>query len=194
MAQDEEEDVDRPSQPPTTGEDPVGDETADDDWEESGTNKKLIESILPQLIKKGLEKGIEAGIGTLQRTDKLREVVGDVVGDVKLPREIAAHVLSQIDDTKSGLTKVVAREVRDFLAATDVAGELQKALTSLSFEIKTEIRFIPNEAGTGVKPEVKAASRVRKSKKRKRESVPPARPASSPPAVAAADDDDNSEA
>ena len=48
-----------------------------------------------------------------------------------------------------------AGEVRDFLEATDVAGELQRALTSLSFEIKTEVRFIPNEAG-GVKPRVRA--------------------------------------
>ncbi|MFW2390404.1 MAG: hypothetical protein ACN4G0_18860, partial [Polyangiales bacterium] len=43
----------------------------------------------------------------------------------------------------------------DFLEATDIAGEFYRALTSLSFEVKTEIRFIPNDAG-GVRPQVKA--------------------------------------
>jgi len=50
---------------------------------------------------------------------------------------------------------VVAREVRDFLESTDIADEFYRALTSLSFEIKTEIRFIPNDTG-GVRPDVRA--------------------------------------
>jgi hypothetical protein len=50
--------------------------------------------------------------------------------------------------------RVVAKEVRDFLSATDLSGELTRALTALSFEIKTEVRFIPNDAG-GVKPDVR---------------------------------------
>ena len=61
------------------------------------------------------------------------------------------------------MLRIVAREVRDFLEATDLAGELKAALTSLSFEIRTEVRFIPNDAGTGVKPDVRARSRVKRS-------------------------------
>jgi hypothetical protein len=72
-----------------------------------------------------------------------------------VPKEIAGYVFSQIDDTKSAMVRVVAREVREFLEAADLSKELQKALTSLSFEIRTEIRFVPNDAG-GIKPEVKA--------------------------------------
>jgi len=68
------------------------------------------------------------------------------------------YVFTAIDDTKNGMMRVVGREVRDFLQATDLSKELQKALTSLSFEIKTEIRFIPNDAGTGVKADIKAGS------------------------------------
>ena len=82
-----------------------------------------------------------------------------------LPKEIASYLFSQIDETKNALVRVVAREVREFLDATDVATELQRALTSLSFEIKTEVRFIPNEAG-GVRPSVraKAAPKVKRRK------------------------------
>jgi hypothetical protein len=58
---------------------------------------------------------------------------------------------------------VVAREVREFLQATDLASEMRKALTSLSFQINTEIRFVPNDSG-GVKPEVKSKVTPRRSR------------------------------
>ncbi len=117
---------------------------------------------LEKLLRETIRRGIEAGIGTLSRTDDaLRDLVGD---NVKLPKEIVGYVFSQVDETKNALVRVVAREVRDFLEATDIAAELQKALTTLSFEIKTEIRFIPNDAG-GVRPDVKAKIAPRRGKK-----------------------------
>lgn len=137
--------------------------------EPTTSRRKRLESILPELIKRGIEKGFEAGLDTLSKTD---EALRGVVGDAKLPREVAGYVLSAIDETKSGVLRVVGREVKDFLAATDLSSELQKALTMLSFEIKTEIRFIPNDAG-GVKPEIKAGTtsvkRADRSKDEKRE-------------------------
>jgi hypothetical protein len=63
---------------------------------------------------------------------------------------------------------VVAREVREFLDATDIADEFYRALTSLSFEIKTEIRFIPNDQG-GVRPDVRAKVSPRRDKDRDKE-------------------------
>ena len=63
------------------------------------------------------------------------------------------------------MVRVVAHEIRDFLEATDISTELQKALTSLSFEIRTEIRFIPNDSG-GVKPVVTAEVDPKRDKKR----------------------------
>ena len=106
----------------------------------------------------------------------LRAIV-DYRGDVTVSRrsggdELVGYVFSQVDETKNALVRVVAGEVRDFLQATDLATELQKALTSLSFEIKTEIRFIPNDAG-GVKPEVKAEIEPRKRRGKKSEPPPP---------------------
>ncbi len=40
--------------------------------------------------------------------------------------------------------EVIARETRDFLSNLNLTEEIAKILTTLSFEIKTEIRFIPN--------------------------------------------------
>ena len=53
-------------------------------------------------------------------------------------------MFSQIDETKNDVLRIVASEVRDFLDATDLASEIKAALTSLSFEVRTEVRFIPN--------------------------------------------------
>jgi hypothetical protein len=40
----------------------------------------------------------------------------------------------------------MAKEVRDVLEHTELADVLTNVLTRLSFEIRTEIRFVPNDA------------------------------------------------
>lgn len=113
--------------------------------------RRRIERILPDALKRAIEKGIETGIGTFANANEsIRGMVGQ---RHEVPKEVASYVLSQIDDTKNAAVGVVAREVREFLERADLATELQRALTSLSFEIRTEIRFIPNDKG-GVTPEV----------------------------------------
>lgn len=147
-----------------------------------------FESRLPGLIRRGIEKGIEAGLSTFERsietgretTDAVREVIGDVkipdiasaVGkalqEAKLPRELASLVFTQLDEARTDVVRIIAREVKDFLEATDLASEIKAALTSLSFEVRTEVRFIPNDAGTGVRPNVRARGRVKRSTARER--------------------------
>ncbi|MEY4511831.1 MAG: hypothetical protein RLZZ450_3953 [Pseudomonadota bacterium] len=157
-----------------------------------------FESRLPSLIRRGIEKGIEAGLYTFEKsletgretTDAVRErfsdvkipdvasAVGKALHEARLPREIAGAVLGQIDETKNDVVRIIAREVRDFLEATDLAGEIKAALTSLSFEMRTEVRFIPNDKGTGVRPDVRARGRVKRtSSARERRRTPKATPA-----------------
>jgi hypothetical protein len=50
------------------------------------------------------------------------------------------------DSTKDKVLEIVAREVREFLAHVNLSEEIARLLTTLSFEVKTEIRFIPNDA------------------------------------------------
>lgn len=138
------------------------DETPDPDVDAGEQRRRRLERIFREAFRRAIEKGVEAGVGTLSRADK---AVRGVVDDVPLPKEVLAYFFQQIDETKNSLVRVVAGEVRDFLEATDIASELQRVLTSLSFEIKTEVRFIPNDAGSGVKPQVraKAAPKVKRA-------------------------------
>lgn len=106
--------------------------------EESGDPKKSrLESVIPGILKRGVEKAVEK---TLEAPADLKSFVTDM----KLPKEIAHYIFSQVDETKNGLFRVVGHEVRDFLEHTNFAGEMQKILTTVQFEINTTIRFRPN--------------------------------------------------
>jgi hypothetical protein len=79
-----------------------------------------------------------------------------LMGELKLPREIASHILSQVDETKHAALAVIAKETRQFLEKTNLSEELAKLLTQISFEIRTEVRFVPNDkAKGGLVPKVK---------------------------------------
>ncbi|MGB5694279.1 MAG: hypothetical protein WBM46_01375 [Polyangiales bacterium] len=137
------------------------DEKAPPSAEGGERERRWSEGVLRDTLRKAVEKGIEAGVGTLRSADS---ALRGVTQDGKLPKELIGYVFATVDETKNALVRVVAKEVRDFLEATDIAGEFYRALTSLSFEVKTEIRFIPNDAG-GVRPQIKARA-VQKRKRR----------------------------
>lgn len=140
--------------------DPADDPTPTSDEQDGGQEgKKRLESALRDIVRKVAERGIVAGLETFARTDK---AIRGVVDDVKLPRDLAGYVLSQLDETRSFVVRAVAREVRDFLQDTDLGSELQRLLTSLSFEIRTEVRFIPNDRG-GIRPSVRSVVAVPKT-------------------------------
>lgn len=129
------------------------DESSEEEIGEPERRRRRLERILPQVLKRAIEKGLESSFETLTNPgEKLRGVLDD---GGKLPKELAGYIFAQVDETKNLMVRVAAHEIRDFLEATDLSKELQKALTALSFEIRTEIRFIPNDSG-GVKPVVKA--------------------------------------
>ena len=123
--------------------------------------RRRLESVIPELIKRAVELGVEKAV---EAPDNLKEFVGGM----KIPREAAHYLLSQVEETKNGLFRVVAKEVRDFLEHTNLGSEMQKMLTTVQFEINTTIRFKPNdgtsEGGNGgdgdepkmPKPEVKS--------------------------------------
>ena len=118
--------------------------------------RRRLDSVIPELIK----RAVEIGVGkAAEAPDNLKEFVGGM----KLPREVAHYLLSQVEETKNGLFRVVAKEIRDFLEHTNISTEMQKMLTTVKFEINTTIRFKPNEGGSAdgeaqklPKPEVKA--------------------------------------
>ncbi|MFZ5894134.1 MAG: hypothetical protein ACOY0T_23945 [Myxococcota bacterium] len=131
--------------------------------------QRRLERLIPEILRRVLEVGYE-------KLTEGPENVRNLVSDLKLPKEALSVLLSQLDETKNGLYRAVAREVRDFLEQTNFAEELAKVLTTLSFEVKTEVRFIPNDQRLRATPDV----RTKVSVKRDRPSQPPPEPA--PPA------------
>jgi hypothetical protein len=130
--------------------------------------RRRLESVIPDLIKKAVIGGVERGY---ESAESLR----NFISEQKLPKEIVNALLSQIDETKNGLFRVVAKEIRNFLEAVDWQRELQKLLTTVSFEIKTEIRFIPNDAAPEKigRPEVKAGMKVKRQGEEERKKKKP---------------------
>lgn len=100
--------------------------------------RRRLEGVIPDLIKRAVEIGVE-------KATEAPESIKHFVTDMKMPKEVAAYILGQVEDTKNGVLRVVAKEMRDFLEHTNLAGEMQKMLTSLQFEINTTIRFQPND-------------------------------------------------
>lgn len=124
-------------------------------------DRRRLERVVPEIVKRLVETGYEKvseGYGRISDGN-----VRQLVSELRLPKEALNLILAQIDETKNGLYRVTAKEIRDFLEHTNLSEEIAKVLTTLSFEIKTEVRFIPNDAKAGPpKPDVKASMRVRR--------------------------------
>ena len=122
------------------------------------TIRQRLEHLVPELVK----KTFTAGMGAVFSTE---EGIRKIAREVSLP-DVAGYVASTGAGAKDKVFEVIARETRDFLANLNLTEEIAKILTTLSFEIKTEIRFIPNsERMTGAEPDVKASVRLKKSDK-----------------------------
>ena len=132
--------------------------------------RRRLDSVIPELIKRAVEIGVEKAA---EAPDNLKEFVGGM----KLPREVANYLLAQVEETKNGLFRVVAKEIREFLEHTNLGAEMQKMLTTVQFEINTTIRFKPNDATGGAegepgkmpKPEVKADVTLKREERGGRE-------------------------
>lgn len=103
--------------------------------------RRLFERTVPLLIRRVLERALESGV---ERISEGPENVRQLLRDLKLPKEALHYIYGQIDDTKKGLYRVVAKEIRDVLEHTNFSDEIADVLTKLSFEVNTQIRFVPN--------------------------------------------------
>ncbi|TMQ14526.1 MAG: hypothetical protein E6J91_15245, partial [Deltaproteobacteria bacterium] len=123
------------------------------------TIRHRLERLVPELVK----KTFAAGLGAVFSTEEgLRKLARE-----SLP-EVAGYIASSADGAKDKVFDVIARETREFLANLNVSEEIAKILTTLSFEIKTEIRFIPNsDRFVGAEPDVKASVRLKRQDERR---------------------------
>jgi len=129
---------------------------------------RRLDTVITELFKRAVELGVEKAV---EAPDNLKELIGGM----KVPREVANLLLAQVEETKNGLFRVVAKEVRDFLEHANLGTEMQKMLTTVQFEINTTIRFKPNDGATGadgepaskalLKPEVKADVQMKRDER-----------------------------
>jgi hypothetical protein len=124
--------------------------------------RQRVESWIPELVK----RAVAAGVGAVFTTE---ESIRRLTKEMPMPKEVAGYLVNTASSTKDELLRIVAREIREFLSSVNLSEEIAKMLTTLSFEIKTEIRFIPNdEKFTGVEPDVKARVRLKRAEPRPR--------------------------
>lgn len=128
---------------------------ADEDDKLTESIRQRLEHLVPELVK----KTFAAGMGAVFQTE---EGIRKIAREVSLP-DVTGYVAHTADNAKDKVFEVIARETRDFLSTLNLTEEIAKILTTLSFEIKTEIRFIPNsERLTGAEPDVKASVRLKR--------------------------------
>ncbi|MGE5184470.1 MAG: hypothetical protein ACM31C_20510 [Acidobacteriota bacterium] len=122
------------------------------------TIRQRLEHLVPELVK----KTFAAGMGAVFSTE---EGLRRIAREVSLP-DVVGYVASSADGAKDKVWEIIARETREFLSNLNLTEEIAKILTTLSFEIKTEIRFIPNsERFGGAEPDVKASVRLKRADK-----------------------------
>jgi hypothetical protein len=126
--------------------------------EEEVRARGRLEQLIPDIVR----RTFYAGLGAVFTTE---EGIRKIASEFHLPKDVANFLIQQAAASKDEIFRIFARELRSFLESTNVSGELQKLLTSLSFEIKTEIRFIPNdEAVGGVRPNIRPKVAVKRQK------------------------------
>lgn len=103
----------------------------------------IFERAIPEVIKRVVERAVETGFEKLTEGP---ENIRKKAADLKLPKEAAQYLYGQIDDTKKGIYRIVAKEIRDVLEQTNLSDEIADVLTKLQFEITTQIRFVRNPA------------------------------------------------
>ncbi|MBN1772222.1 MAG: hypothetical protein JXB32_13220 [Deltaproteobacteria bacterium] len=121
--------------------------------------RRILEGAMGDFVRRGIGAGLDR-LGKSERGQQLRAALGDL----KLPKEIAGYVVSQLDDTKNAILKVVAHELRQFLETSHFGDELARILTTLSFEISTTVRFVPNAEGQKLRPKITSQTRMRQRK------------------------------
>ena len=132
-----------------------------EDSQDEGRLRERLEKLIPDVVRRAVYAGATALLTT---EDGIRRLASEF----HLPKDVAAYLMMQASSSKDEVFRIISQEVRRFLETINLSGELQKLLTSLSFEIKTEIRFIPNDEAIGnVKPDIKNRVAVKRSGKDK---------------------------
>lgn len=135
-----------------------GSEQKSPDSEWAGFSKRL-DKYLPDIMKRSASTAVRS---FLQTEEGVRTVISAV-----LPPKSFHAVTDVLERAKADIASRFANEFHEFLGRIDLNKEIQRALTSLSIELRTEIRFIPNDKAV-VKPKIETQTRVTRTSSRSR--------------------------
>jgi hypothetical protein len=108
-------------------------------------------------VAETLRKAFSQGFRSVRASEeKLRGMVGDA-----MPRELVTYLKGAVDKGRDELVRAIGGQTRRFLEGLDVGTEVAKILTMVSFEIRTEIRFIPNDQK--LKPSIRTSIRPKRA-------------------------------
>src|SRR5206468_499586 len=103
-----------------------------------------------------VRKAVLAGVGAIFLTE---EGARKLAREWKMPKEFIGYITSQATGAKDEILRVVSSELRRFFESEALRREFLRLLTSMSLEVKAEVRF--KEAKGKVKPSVSATVRPR---------------------------------
>jgi hypothetical protein len=109
------------------------------DKDDREREKRRVERLIPELVKRFVETGVE-------KLADSPETVRQWANELRLPKELLTALLNHVEDAKSEIYKMVVREVREFLERANLADEVTRVLTGVTLEVRTQVRFIPNDA------------------------------------------------
>jgi len=136
----------------------TSDDEQTEDGQGPGPSDERARAESPRRVSDTFRKALSQGFRSVRSgEEKIRGIVSDA-----MPKELVTYIKGAIDTGRDEVVRIVGNQTRKFLEGIDVGGEVAKILTSLSFEIKTEIRFIPNDQK--IKPDIKTTIRPKKIK------------------------------
>lgn len=119
---------------------------------------------IPDMVRRAVDRSLHA----LNQTDEERKKLIAALLPKDLVQTVVQTALQAVDVTKREAVEIVGREMQQFLASLNLAEEIRKVLTSVSFQINTEVRFVPNEDGT-LRSEIKARAVPKRADKGERQ-------------------------
>ena len=98
-------------------------------------------------------------------SDFVRRAIETTVGQVQnqsgLPKEAINYLLQQGERGRREVVRIVAKEVGDFLRATDISSEVVKVLTNVQVDFSAKLRFKRNSEGGLTQEVVEDAEQAR---------------------------------
>jgi hypothetical protein len=139
-----------------------GDENNDDFRDTASGDDERGGRRMSDTVRKALASGFRS---VRASEEKLRGLVGDA-----MPKELVTYIKGAVDNGRDEIVRIIGVQTKKFLEGLDVGGEVAKILTALSFEIRTEIRFIPNDQK--IKPSIRTSIRPKKVAPKEPENLP----------------------